>query len=363
MNTLKIKFLIALAAMMAWSFASARSFNLSQPLLCHDQMGSLPINVCAQFNIAYGSDPLQMFDVYMPQTQTENAPVILMVHGGGWYQGDKTDTPVVQNKVSFWVPSGFIFISVNYPLVPQVNPVQEAQSVAQALAYAQFHASDWGADPKKFILMGFSAGGNLVSQLAADPALATSLGAQPWLGTVSLDGAAYDVPEIMDSPHPPEYDQAFGTDVALWMAASPTLQMYTRIAPFFAVCSTQEDAVCSQAQEFVNKAKSYGTNATLLQENMSHGDIDANLGLPSSYTTQVSSFIGSLLYGTVPPRAKEGTGKVGSGAPFWQNQLRLRRAQSTQYAIQNWYQRQRSSIQYFGNLQYPPIHKVRVPEN
>ncbi|MGH8212739.1 MAG: alpha/beta hydrolase [Rhodanobacteraceae bacterium] len=363
MNTVKVKFLIALAAMLAWSFASARSFNLSQPLLCHQQMPSLPANVCAQFNISYGSDPLQTFDVYMPQTQTTNAPVILMVHGGGWYQGDKTDTPVVQNKVSFWVPSGFVFISVNYPLVPQVNPVQEALSVAQALAYAQFHASDWGADPRRFVLMGFSAGGNLVSQLAAEPSLAISLGAQPWLGTVSLDGAAYDVPEIMDSPHPPEYDQAFGTDFALWMAASPTLQMYAPIAPFFAVCSTQEDAVCSQAQEFVNKAKSYGTNATLLQENMTHGEINANLGLPSSYTTQVNSFIVNLKYGPVPPRAPEGTDKVRSGTPIRPSQLRLRRAQSVPNAIHDSYQRTKFKHSIFWQMQYPPIYNVRVPGN
>jgi acetyl esterase/lipase len=222
-----------------------------------------------------------------------------MVHGGGWYQGDKTDTPVVQNKVNYWVPTGVVFISVDYPLVPQDNPLQEAISVGQALAYAQRHAADWGADPNKFILMGFSAGGHLVSLLSAEPTLATSMGALPWLGTVSLDGAVYDVPATMNTFHPVIYDNAFGTAPAFWTAASPLQQLHTKIAPFMAVCTSQEPALCSQAQEFINKAKSYGTQTNLLTVNMTHGQIDANLGLPSSYTTQVNAFMSSLYQGSL----------------------------------------------------------------
>ncbi|HJU26923.1 MAG TPA: alpha/beta hydrolase [Rhodanobacteraceae bacterium] len=299
-----LRIALALSAVLVWSLGNARSHTLSEPLLCHQQMPKLPANVCAQFNVSYGSDPKQVFDVYMPQTQTYGAPVVLMAHCGGWAQGDKMGS--LTNKIAYWVPTGVIFISVNYPLVPQVNPVQEALSVAQALAYAQRHASDWGADPKKFILMGFSAGGNLVSLLSANPSMATSLGAQPWLGTVALDSAAYNVVEIMENPyHSPVYDEAFGTSAALWNAASPTLQVHSRIAPFLAVCSSQRVESCSQAQEFVNKAKGYGASASVLQENMTHGQIDANLGLPSSYTTAVNNFMSSVYKGSLNTAARK----------------------------------------------------------
>src|SRR5690348_428941 len=295
MTSLRMKLALALLATLVWSLGNARSHTLSQPLLCHQQMPSLPANVCAQFNISYGSDPKQMFDVYMPQTQTQGAPVILMVHGGSWSSGDKSDTPVVKNKVAYWVPTGVIFISVNYPYLPQANPLQQALYVAQALAYAQRHATDWGADPKKFILMGDSSGGQLVALISAEPSLATSLGAQPWLGTVSLDSAAYDVTQIMQMPvHPPMYDQAFGTSPAFWNATSPTVQLSSKIAPYMAVCSSQRVNSCPQAQQFVNKAVSYGTSATLLPENLTHSQIDANLGLPSAYTTAVNNFLSGL---------------------------------------------------------------------
>lgn len=360
MNTLPMKLLLALAAMLAWSFAHADatpSGPFCNPATGAQKNPALPPNTCFQYNIAYGLDPLQNFNVYMPSGAT-GAPVIFMVHGGGWSQGDKADTDVVQNKVDLWVPSGFVFISIDYPLVPQVNPVQQAQSVALALAYAQLHATEWGGDPKKFILMGFSAGGNLVAQVAADPSMALSLGAQPWLGTVSLDGAAFDVPEIMNSNHPPVYDEAFGTNVALWDAASPTLQVSSRIAPFYAACSTQDTLTCAQAQEFVNKVDSYGTTATVLQVDMSHEDMNADLGLPSSYTTQVNAFLASLNAWPVPPRAAEGARSAGS--VNIKSRLKLRpvpRASNQAASSRPPY------VPYLDNTRYPTMHALGVPGN
>jgi arylformamidase len=341
-NTLRMKLLLAFAAMLVWSLghAATPSGRICNPATGTQKNPSLPPNTCFEYNISYGIDPLQNFNVYMPPA-AKGAKVILMVHGGGWSEGDKADTDVVQNKVKLWVPAGYIFISMNYPLVPQVNPVQQAQSVALALVYAQLHATDWGGDPRKFILMGFSAGGNLVSQLAAEPSLATSLGAQPWLGTVSLDGAAFDVPEIMYTQHLSVYDLAFGTSAALWNSASPTLQVSTRIAPFFAACSTQDTLTCAQAQEFVNKVKSYGTTATILQVDLSHEQMNADLGLPSTYTSQVNSFISSLNYLMPPPRAAGAAGKSGGGAaiaPGWPKPQRLPNAGfgSRQPFLGNW---------------------------
>ena len=118
------------------------------------------------------------------------------------------------------------------------------------------------------------------------------MGAQPWLGTVALDAAIYDVPQAMANPqHPALYNQAFGTDVNLWNAASPITQLRSRIAPFYAVCTSLESELCVYAQQFVDKAKGYGSQANLLQVSLVHEQIDANLGLPSSYTSQVNQFI------------------------------------------------------------------------
>jgi len=305
MNSLRMKLALAVLAMLVWSLGNAgRPLPVGRFCNAATPGNGLPANMCFQFNIAYGGDPLQKLDVYMPNFKVQGAPVILMVHGGEWTHGDKYDNAVVRNKVQYWTRTGVIFVSVNYPLVPQVNPLQEAQSVAQSLAYAQLHAPEWGGDPKKFILMGFSAGGHLVSLLAAEPSLATSLGAQPWLGTVALDSAAYDIPDVMANPnHPSLFDVAFGTSTGLWNAASPEVQLHARMAPFLAVCSTQEAGSCPRAQEFVQLAQTYGTSATMLQENLTHDQIDANLGLSSAYTTAVNNFMGSLYKASLAKKA------------------------------------------------------------
>jgi acetyl esterase/lipase len=254
---------------------------------------TLPPNVQVRRDVAYGGDPQQRMDIYMP-AQAHGAPVILMVHGGGWRRGDKAMNNVVQNKLARWVPRGFVLVSVDYPMVPQADPVQQARSVAQALGFAQRHAAEWGADPRKFILMGHSAGAHLVSLISAEPSMALSLGAQPWLGTVALDSAAYDVATIMRGRHLPLYDQAFGNAPALWDAASPILQLHGKIAPFLAVCSSRRQESCPQAQAFVDKARDYGTRARVLAENLTHEEINEQLGTPSDYTARVEAFMASL---------------------------------------------------------------------
>src|SRR5688572_15160874 len=84
----------------------------------HRKMTSLPSGVALKNDVAYGDDVRQRMDVYMP-LQPKDAPVIVMVHGGAWRLGDKSDVLVVENKVARWVPNGFIFISINYRMLPK----------------------------------------------------------------------------------------------------------------------------------------------------------------------------------------------------------------------------------------------------
>ena len=56
-------------------------------------------------DLTYGSHKAQRFDVYHPE-DAEDAPVIFMVHGGGWANGDKDNGSVALNKALRWVPQG-----------------------------------------------------------------------------------------------------------------------------------------------------------------------------------------------------------------------------------------------------------------
>lgn len=244
-------------------------------------------------DLAYGQAPLQRLDVYLP-AQPMHAPILLMVHGGAWRVGDKQAKAVVTNKVGRWLPKGFILVSMNYRLLPQAAPLQQAEDVARALAFTQQQAASWGGDGNKIILIGHSAGAHLVSLLAAKPALASQQGATPWLGTVALDSAALDVEQIMQRPHARFYNQAFGTQPTYWAATSPLKQLDRSATPLLAVCSSQRDDSCPQAQRFVAKANNLGIQAQLQREDRSHKAINQDLGLANPYTQTVEAFMAGL---------------------------------------------------------------------
>ena len=256
-----------------------------------------PAGVTVLRDVAYGPTKLQTMDVYLPaesNAEPKAAPVILMVHGGAWRFGDKRHPPVVENKVARWAPKGFIFVSVNYPMMPESDPVAQADDIARALAAAQTATPGWGGDPARFILMGHSAGAHLVSLLNADPARAIRLGAKPWLGTISLDSGALDVPAIMNHRHAKLYDQAFGSDAVLWEASSPIHHLTAASPPWLGICSSNRAASCGANRTYAAKSTELGTRAEILGQPLTHGEINAELGKPSAYTDAVEAFMASL---------------------------------------------------------------------
>lgn len=256
---------------------------------------NLPYGVRLVSDVVYGPDEKQRMDVYMPARGAIGAPVIFMVHGGAWRTGDKAASRVVENKVARWVPKGIIFISANYRLLPDADPLTQADDVILAIKKAQADAGKWGGDPAKFVLMGHSAGAHLVSLVSANSQKVYKSGVRPWLGTVSLDSAAYDIVEIMQSKHYRFYDKAFGKDPLLWKAASPVHMLSAGANPFFAVCSTKRpDSPCTQTRSFAEKGASLGIRVEISEQAMTHADINKNLGIPGKYTDSVEAFMASL---------------------------------------------------------------------
>lgn len=268
-------------------------FVIAAIAACSCGRAELPAGTHIYSDIAYGSDPAQRLDVYRPRG-ARNAPVIFMVHGGGWRRGDKAYPGVVDNKAAHWLAQGYVFISTNYRLLPDADPLEQANDVARALSYAQYNARSWGADGRRFVVMGHSAGAHLVSLITAAPEIARQNGARPWLATIPLDSAAFNVVEIMTHPHPSLYDDAFGTDEDFWTAASPILRLKSATIPMLLVYSSQRDGSSAQAQAFAAKDKELGARVVLLPEDLSHGEINDNLGLPGAYTSAVDAFLKSL---------------------------------------------------------------------
>ncbi|MBW8852352.1 MAG: alpha/beta hydrolase [Xanthomonadales bacterium] len=251
-------------------------------------------------DIAYGPAPRERLDVYLPKPAARGgAPVIVMVHGGGWCVGDKAMAGVTANKVARWVSQGVVFVSANYPMVNDgADARAQGGEIARATAYVQAHAAEWGGDPAKVVLMGHSAGAHLVSLVNADDALRRQAGVRPLLGTVSLDAGAIDVVTQMPNVYPflkQRYLEAFGDDEAGWKAASPYHRLDRTAAPWLGVCSTQrKDDPCGQADAYARKSRALGLRAEVLPEPMGHGAINKELGEDNAYTRAVEAFLASL---------------------------------------------------------------------
>jgi acetyl esterase/lipase len=255
---------------------------------------ALPPGATFLGDVTYGSASSQIMDVYLPPNP-HNAPIILMVHGGGWSIGDKTSSDVVVNKANHWLRKGYLFISADNRLLPAAGPLEQAQDVAKALSVVQAKAAAWGADPNRIVLMGHSAGAHLVDFLSTSPSLVAGQGAKPWLATISLDTATLDLVETMQRPHYRLYDNAFGADPEYWNQNSPMQQLTRTPMPMLLICSTiRPDHPCPQAERFAAKAKSLGGRATVLPQNLSHMQVNANLGLPGAYTDAVDAFLQKL---------------------------------------------------------------------
>lgn len=171
-----------------------RSLPLLVAILC------LPNPVGAQQltpNVSYG-DPArerQVLDIYAPP-QADRLPVVFWVHGGGWQTGDKSD---VQIEPKVFCERGFLFVSTNYRLLPEVDMGELIADVASSLGWVHRHISEYGGDPTQIFVMGHSAGAQLAALLCIDQRYLQAAGVSfdVLKGCVPVDGDTYDLPAII----------------------------------------------------------------------------------------------------------------------------------------------------------------------
>ncbi len=230
-----------------------------------------------------GVDPsLLSLDIYAPVKEGEH-PVVVMVHGGGWTTGDKRTRAVAEAKSRYFVGEGYVFVSVNYRLSPDVMHPAHVSDVAAALAWIHRNISAYGGDPEALWLMGHSAGGHLAALVALDESYLEEYGESPSIirGVILLDGVAYDIP-LWISSNPSvrnRIETVFGEDESGWLDASPVSHVLAGDPmPPFLVFHTRKSDSTLLADELAERIRKAGGEAVSVKVNKTHQRINADVG-------------------------------------------------------------------------------------
>lgn len=98
-------------------------------------------------------------DAYLlPSTEMKLRPAIVVVHGGAWSAGERSDYPLWNE----WLARrGYAVFDVDYRLAPQPNLQTATADVKCAVGWVKANASRYAVDPARIALLGRSAGGHL----------------------------------------------------------------------------------------------------------------------------------------------------------------------------------------------------------
>jgi acetyl esterase/lipase len=102
-------------------------------------------------------------DFYRAVGRSMPVPCVVMIHGGGWDSGDRSQLPEVNHHLA---RRGYAVAAVSYRLAPGTVWPGQADDVSAAIAYLKANATELGIDPTRLVLMGRSAGGQLATAVA-----------------------------------------------------------------------------------------------------------------------------------------------------------------------------------------------------
>lgn len=109
-------------------------------------------------------------------TTVAGAPVVIVIHGGGWDSGDRDQIP----HFNHWLAGeGYNVAAISYRLAPQYPWPAQRDDARQAIAWLKANATTLQIDANRIVLMGRSAGAQIAGAVAyaePDPAVRGFIG-------------------------------------------------------------------------------------------------------------------------------------------------------------------------------------------
>jgi acetyl esterase/lipase len=97
-------------------------------------------------------------DVFTPPGGARNAPAVLIIHGGGWRQGDRSQLRAYGLRLG---RAGDVCVATEYRLTPEAPWPAQIEDVKAAIRWMRANSDKLGLDPARIAVEGNSAGAHL----------------------------------------------------------------------------------------------------------------------------------------------------------------------------------------------------------
>jgi acetyl esterase/lipase len=230
------------------------------------------------------ADDKDKLDLYLPEGRS-NAPVIVSYYGNQLMGGDKSEDAFIGRR---FASAGFVTAVVNYRLSPGVSHPAHIQDAAASFAWVKRHVAEYGGDPDRIFVIGYSAGGYLAGLLSTDRRYlaAHSLSPRDIRGVVPVS-AFYWVERRGVAP---DRDKSvWGTSRDVWIDASPAHHLEAGAPPMLILYADQDEDWRRQQNVEVAaamKATGYANIEIAMIENRTHATIWTHIGHEGDETAE-----------------------------------------------------------------------------
>ena len=197
-------------------------------------------NVQMRYDVRYreGASAAWTFDLAMPPLVAgQRRPAIVVIHGGGWIEGDKSSFSRAEKlppgNIRDFAKLGFVAATMNYRLAGEAPFPAAIHDCKNAVRFLRAHAEEYGIDPERIGVWGNSAGGHLALLLGMTDGVADLEGDGPHRDQSSRVQAVCSDSGPIDLRHQHERNQ-IRTVIGTFLSGPPEadrLEVYRKASP------------------------------------------------------------------------------------------------------------------------------------
>lgn len=127
---------------------------------------NLPEGLIVERDVVYGEGSnaqYQKLDILYHKDRSQRRPAIVMIHGGGFRQGNKAAFHLMMRD---YAQEGYVTLSIGYRFTQVASFPAQVEDCKLAVRWLRTHAEQYGVEPERIGVTGASAGGYLAAMVA-----------------------------------------------------------------------------------------------------------------------------------------------------------------------------------------------------